>query len=219
MNCPACHATIANENINIQTDIARCGNCNYIFKISENLSTADPTFDMNDAPSGAWIEKGFNEITVGATTRSPVAFFLVPFMLIWSGGSLGGIYGSQLITGKFNPFMSLFGIPFIIGSVIFWTIALMAIWGKVVIVADSEGGEVFTGLGNTGIRKRFRWQDVSVIREDRATLRYPGSKGRQILIEGKNRIAFGSGLNTERSYYLLKSLQQLQSQYSKKVKL
>ena len=52
-------------------------------------------------------------VSLGATTRSPIAFFLVPFMCVWSGGSLGGVYGSQVLNGEFDLGISLFGIPFI----------------------------------------------------------------------------------------------------------
>jgi hypothetical protein len=174
---------------------------------------------LNNTPSGAWIDKEFNKTTLGATTRSPIAFFLVPFMLVWSGGSIGGIYGNQIISGVFDPFMSLFGIPFIIGSVIFWTLTLMAIWGKIEIVLTNDGGEIFTGIGNIGIKKRFMWKEVSSITEEKSNLSYSGSKGGLILIEGKNRIEFGRGLNSERSYYILKSLQKIKMQITKGGKL
>ena len=36
------------------------------------------------------------------STRSCIAFFLVPFTLFWAGGSLGGIYGTQIAKGEFN---------------------------------------------------------------------------------------------------------------------
>jgi hypothetical protein len=215
MKCPKCNAVISNENINIQTDIARCIVCNYIFNISEAVASDDSFFDLNNTPSGAWIDREFNQITVGATTISPIAFFLVPFMLVWSAGSIGGIYGSQIISGVFDPFMCLFGIPFIIGSVIFWTLALMAIWGKIEIVLTNDGGEIFTGIGNVGIKKRFLWKEVSSITEEKSNLSYPGSKSGLILIKGKNRIEFGRGLNTERSYYILKSLQKIKIQIAK----
>ena len=41
-------------------------------------------------------------------------------MLIWSGGSLGGIYGTQIANQEFSLLQSLFGIPFIIGTINLW---------------------------------------------------------------------------------------------------
>ena len=98
---------------------------------------------------------------VGATTRSVSAFFLVPFMLVWSGFSLGGIYGTHIVKGKFDPMMSLFGIPFVLGSVLFWSLALMAIAGKVEVRIRGEEGTIFTGLGVLGWTRRFRVTEVS----------------------------------------------------------
>ena len=206
MNCPKCNSEIKNENINIQSDIAQCNNCDAIFKISSNIGEyLDDNFNINNSPKGTWIYNDFNKTIIGATTRSPIAFFLVPFMLIWSGGSLGGIYGSQIRNGEFDLFLSLFGIPFLIGSIIFWSLALMAIWGKVELTLDNRGGKVFTGIGKLGINKNFLWNDISKIEEKQTNFRYPGSKGSRIILEGKKRISFGNGLKEDRLYYLLRA--------------
>jgi hypothetical protein len=212
MKCPNCKAEILNDNINIQADIAKCSNCGNIFKISENISDVNNKFDIKEVPKGAWFIQDFETTTIGASTRSWIAFFLVPFMIVWSGASLGGIYGSQILTGKFSLFNSLFGIPFILGSIIFWSLALMAIWGKVELIFNKQGGKVFTGVGKIGITKKFTWEDVSRINETAVTFRYPGSRGSLILFEGKKRLSFGSGLNEERRYYILQSLRKFYSQ-------
>jgi hypothetical protein len=207
MNCPNCNSEIQDEFINIQSDIAQCTGCKLVFKISENISSeVDNNFDMKSPPEGTWISRDMDKLTIGATTRSPVAFFMVPFMLIWSGGSIGGIYGSQLISGEFDPFMSLFGIPFLIGSVIFWGLTLMAIWGKVELTLDKNGGKVFTGLGTIGVSKQFKWDEVSSITEKQSMYNYPGSYGESLILEGKRRISFGMGVKSSRRYYLYKSM-------------
>ena len=136
MNCPKCKRLIEKENVNIQTDIAQCVNCGNIFKVSETLSnTINDGFNIDSPPKGAWIKKEDNDLIIGATTRSPIAFFLVPFMLVWTGGALGGLYGSQFINGEFNLGASLFGIPFIIGAIIFCALTAMTVCGEVEITA------------------------------------------------------------------------------------
>jgi len=210
MKCPKCNSVIQAEHINIQTDIAQCTKCQHIFKISENIENyIDDGFNINNTPNGTWIKKGFNHTIIGATTRSPIAFFLVPFMLVWSGGSIGGIYGTQLVNGEFDLFQSLFGIPFLIGSIIFWSFALMAIWGKVELTLDNQGGKIFTGIGNIGLVKRFLWTDISTIKEKQVNLHYPGSQGGSLVFEGKKRISFGLGVKEERRYYLLRAVKSL----------
>lgn len=215
MKCPDCQTELLPENINVQTDVGRCHNCQLLFTLSEAVrglkTSAKPHdndgFDPAQPPSGCWYRPEINQLVVGASTRSAIAFFLIPFMLVWSGGSLGGIYGTQIFNGEFDLMMSLFGIPFILGSVIFWTFALMSVAGKVELTLDSEGGTIFTGLGRIGIKKRFSWKDVRAVRESDLSVHYPGSKNGRLQLEGKTRISFGSGLNSSRRYYLLRTLQ------------
>jgi hypothetical protein len=211
MKCPKCNSEILKENINIQSDIAQCIHCDNIFKISDTVNAIDDGFNINDNPSGTWIRKDFDNLIIGATTRSPIAFFLVPFMIVWSGFSIGGIYGSQIVKGEFNPTMSLFGIPFIIGSIIFWALALMAIWGKVELVLDKNGGKIFTGIGNLGLTKRFDWSEISSIKEVQSIYNYPGSTGGKIQLEGRKRVSFGLGVKESRRYYLYKTIQKVHS--------
>lgn len=212
MKCPKCNSEIQTENINIQADIAQCLKCKNIFKISENIDDLiDDNFSINATPDGTWYKNDFNNTIIGASTRSPIAFFLVPFMLVWSGGSIGGIYGSQIIKGEFDLFQSLFGIPFLIGSVIFWSLALMAIWGKVEVTLDNKGGKIFTGIGSIGLNKHFLRSEVSTLKESQPNLRYPGSQGRALVLEGKKRISFGTGLKEERLYYVFRAIKSVMS--------
>ncbi|MCP4522340.1 MAG: hypothetical protein GY827_11725 [Cytophagales bacterium] len=211
MNCPNCNTEIDPQNINIQTDIAQCQSCHHIFKISENIETMNHDgFDMDDPPKGTWIKREMNKMVIGVSTRSPFAFFLIPFMVVWSSMSIGGIYGSQIMSGEFNPFMSLFGIPFLLGSIIFWSIALMTITGKVELTLDKQGGKIFTGVGVIGITKRFQWSEVSSIEEKVSNLRMRGRQNTSLVFEGKRRISFGYGLIREhRQYYLYRALKQI----------
>jgi hypothetical protein len=193
MNCPNCNNKISDDKINIQSDIAQCTSCSLIFKISENL-IQDDGFEIDNPPAGSWIRRESNNIIVGATTRSPIAFFMVPFMTVWSGISLGGIYGTQLLSGSFNPLMSVFGIPFIIGTVIFGSLTLMAIAGKVELTLNKEGGQVFTGLSKLGLTKKFTWAEVTTAKETTINYRYPGSKNAAIQLEGKKRFHLRAAL-------------------------
>lgn len=169
-------------------------------------------FDINNPPKGAYINHLPDGVQIGATTRSWFAFFIVPFMMVWSGASLGGIYGSQILSGEFNLAISLFGIPFVLGSALFWGVALMSIMGKVEVTLDSNGGHIFTGIGKIGQNKRFSWKDVNTVREDISVSR--SSKGgstttHSIVLEGQKQIKFGSYLSSERRYYMIKTLEQL----------
>ncbi|MGL1889096.1 MAG: hypothetical protein OCD76_21465 [Reichenbachiella sp.] len=212
MKCPNCNTVVENQNINIHTDVAQCQNCNNIFKIAENINDNNyDGFDMNNPPNGTWIKKGMNQIVIGATTRSPVAFFLVPFMMVWIGGSIGGIYGTQIVSGEFDPIMSLFGIPFVIGSIMLLSGTLMTIIGEVRLTFNNHGGTVFTGIENIGLTKKFSWDEIARVREKESNLNYPGSQGGSILLEGSRRISFGLGVKESRRYYLFRTLETILS--------
>ncbi|WP_338763988.1 hypothetical protein WAF17_20810 [Bernardetia sp. ABR2-2B] len=169
-------------------------------------------FDINNPPKGAYINHLPNGVQIGAYTRSWSAFFLVPFMVVWSGGSLGGIYGSQIMSGEFNPITSLFGIPFLLGAVFFWGIAIMSVIGKTEVTLDSNGGHIFTGVGKIGLHKRFDWKDINSISEHKSvsSSRKGGNTVTQsIVLEGQKQIKFGSHLSSEKRYYMIKTLEQL----------
>jgi hypothetical protein len=100
-----------------------------------------------------------------------VAFFLVPFALFWAGGSLGGIYGTQIAKGEFNLWMSLFGLPFLAGSVFLVAITIMAVAGRTVV--ELAGGKLSIRTGALGIyrTKSAVWDDVLSCRLTEASRR------------------------------------------------
>lgn len=210
IQCPNCQAEVSSEHINIKTDLAKCTSCNTIFKVSESIviDSVPDTFDIQSPPKGAWIRHENGQVILGASTKSAIAFFLVPFMLVWSGFSLGGIYGSQIIKGKFDLMMSLFGIPFLAGSIFFWGLTLLLIFGKVEFTIDKNHIQTFIGIGSIGRRRVILWENISSIQE----IIVRGSKGRTntlIQIEGSKRVKLGYGLNSERRYYLIQALKQM----------
>lgn len=210
MNCPKCQSNIPNAHINISADIAQCPECSHLFKISENIgyNQVDTIFDRSNPPQGTWIQEDFNSFIIGATTRSWLALFLIPFLCVWSGFSLSSLYGTQILEGKFSLFNSLFGIPFVIGTILLGGYTLMTIFGKVELSLNTEGGTIFTGIGAIGRTQRFLWSEIDKVYEGISH----GNRGRivkEIKLEGKSQLTFGSMLNDERRFYILKTLQQM----------
>ncbi len=210
VECPTCKLTIPAESINVAKDVALCPACREAFALSELVAQGrDTDFDLGEPPSGTWFRTEPNGWELGGTTRHPIAFFLVPFMCVWSGMSLGGIYGSQIIQGKFNLVMSLFGLPFVAGTVLFGSIMLMTIVGKVTIRVEDGEGVIFTGVGAFGWSRRFRWDDVNRVEEIVNTFQSPGNSGRMLALEGKTRLTFGSLLSQGRRYFFLQVLRRM----------
>jgi hypothetical protein len=211
ITCPKCGSSVPADRCNVATDVAVCARCNEAFAISALVAQGHvpDDFDIHDPPAGAWFEDTGSGWQLGATTRSPFAFFMVPFMCVWSGFSLGGLYGSQIAHGQFNLFISLFGIPFLFGTVLFGCLALMMVCGHVLVTSDYEGGRVFVGIGPIGWTRRFDWAAIHAVAELPANYHQPGGDGRAIALIGQKRILFGSMLSEPRRYYLVQCLRQL----------
>jgi hypothetical protein len=217
ITCPTCRAKIATDDINVSTDVALCRACGGTFRLSE-MMFGGPSFmlpgsaslgpvDLNSPPSGAWYTPMGDGFTAGASTRSWIALFIVPFTCIWAGGSMFGIYGTQLIKGHFNLFSSLFGIPFFLGSCFLVSLCAMMVAGKVTVAVHGDRLAIFTGVGPFGITRTANLSDFKTARED---FGYSGmnsnGRSRVIRLEGNRAMAFGSMLSTERRYFLLAAL-------------
>ena len=221
ITCPTCRAKIATDDINVSTDVALCRSCGNTFHISEILggtssilaslvnSVVPPSgpVDLNSSPSGAWYRPEADGFTAGASTRSWSALFLVPFTCVWAGGSMFGIYGTQIIKGHFNLPMSLFGLPFLIGSCFLVSFCAMMTLGKVSVSVHGDRLAVFTGIGPFGITRTASLSEFKIISEDFASGAMNNNRtSRVIRLEGSRSMAFGSMLSTERRYFLLAAL-------------
>lgn len=197
--CPTCQAAIPVENVSVENDLAVCPQCAELTSLSPIVAAAAPvggsipvSFDIHKVPSGAWVRGTPERFIVGATTRClPLLLFLVPFTLVWAGGSMGALYGSQIASGKFSPFFSLIGLPFMAGSVMLVTMCLMALAGNVVVEVRSGYGTVFTGVAGIGLTHRFQWDEVDAVFSD---VDYSRRRRGQsaIALEGATRIKFGT---------------------------
>jgi hypothetical protein len=221
ITCPTCRAKIATDDINVSTDVALCRSCGNTFHISEILggtssilaslvnSVVPPSgpVDLNSPPSGAWYRPEADGFTAAASTRSWSALFLVPFTCVWAGGSMFGIYGTQIIKGHFNLPMSLFGLPFLIGSCFLVSFCAMMTLGKVSVSVHGDRLAVFTGIGPFGITRTASLSEFKTISEDFASGAMNNNRtSRVIRLEGSRSMAFGSMLSTERRYFLLAAL-------------
>ncbi|MGB3463864.1 MAG: hypothetical protein WBA74_01280 [Cyclobacteriaceae bacterium] len=158
---------------------------------------------------GTWFRYGIRYLFIGASTKSAAAFFLVPFMAIWSAGSISSIYGKQIVNNYFDPILSLFGLPFLAASLFFGFLAAMTIAGKVEVKLDKHGGEVFTGIGKIGLKKKFNWEEIRFVRLDTNKTNSRGYAMKNIVLTGKREISFGSGLSDSRRQFIYEALKQL----------
>jgi hypothetical protein len=198
-------------DINVSTDIALCRSCGKTFPFSEIAHGREKSGpDLTTPPTGAWFEQAPGGFRVGASTRSWMALFIVPFTCVWAGGSLSGIYGKQISSGHFDAGSSLFGLPFLLGSICLLGLCAMNIAGKVEIVQNGDRLSVFTGVVVLGWTRNYLASDFDSVREDRGqNWRNWNRQGQVIVLEGKRRAAFGSMLSEERRYFVLSVLRKM----------
>jgi hypothetical protein len=188
--------------VNVARDFALCRSCERTFSFADAIAAGSSEEFLENPPLGAWYRETRDGFAAGASTRSPIAFFLVPFLCVWSGISLGGIYGTQIRSGHFKLIESLFGIPFLLGTVILGGMTLMTICGHVMIHIVGDEGMVFGGIGPIGWRRRFSWSGVRGVSES-WTSHYSRGRRPTIRITGAKPFTFGSLLNEARREYLI----------------
>jgi len=209
--CPKCKSPIPADQINASTDVAFCPRCAEGYRLSNLIETgsSDPG-DLGEPPPGTWFRADVDSWEVGATTRSSMAFFLVPFMCVWSGFSLGGIYGSQILHGKLDLKMSLFGIPFLLGTMLFGSVAVMTVCGNVRVSVRGDQAEAFAGVGNIGWRRRFLWSQITRVTDGKSNTRYAGQQSMGIGLEGSGKqMNLATGVTEERRLFLLQVLRRM----------
>jgi hypothetical protein len=207
LQCPTCGNLIPASQMNAEKDTAVCSNCSHVFVLTELLAQGHATdIDLSTPPPGAWYHKSFDGWEVGASTQSWDAVVIALITCVWAV-SVGNLYGSQVVHGKFNLGSSLFGIPFLLGT--FWLLAMatMKICGKVRISFASGKATLFCGAIGFGRRKQFLWTDIKSVKQE-FTKHSKGSAQKVIVLvrPAESSIRFGSMLSANRMDFLCDAL-------------
>ena len=179
IHCPACGLPILPTEITPAGDLAYCRLCERTATV-EDCRAAQPLVQRPGSlaapPKGLQLTESLTGFRIVLSTASWVALIVWPFMLVWAGGSLGGIYGTQIKSGQFNWVMSLFGLPFLVGSVFLFGIAFMSTFGRV-IVESGQDGLLRIRKGGLGLywTKSAAWMDVVSAEVEEETKRRKGS--------------------------------------------
>ncbi len=208
-HCPECGLPIEVADLAPAQGVAVCRFCEKSHPLAA-CQAAVPYEQRNivpelAVPKGVRIEETMDGFRLTISTRSRIAIFLVPFTLFWAGGSLGGIYGMQIAKGEFNLVMSLFGLPFLAGSVFLIALTVMAVAGRCVV--ELAGGKFSIRTGALGIYRTqtAAWDDVLSCRLTEATSRgrssYSTTYQVEVACEGDKTLRLG-GTGAERETVL-----------------
>ena len=208
-HCPECGLPIAVADLAPAQGIAVCRFCEkpYPFAACQEAIPFEQrnVIPEHALPKGVVLEETMDGFRLILSARSCIAFFLVPFTLFWVGGSVGGIYGTQIAKGEFNLWISLFGIPFLAGSVLLIAITVMAVAGRCVV--ELAGGKFSIRTGALGVYRTqsAAWDDVVSCRLTEATSRgrssYTTTYQVEVEVEGGKPLKFG-GTEAERETVL-----------------
>jgi hypothetical protein len=156
-SCRHCGAGIALADVNVATDIALCRACGKTMPFSEIApipGAAD--IDLARPPKGVRIEDSpIRGRSIIYRKISPVVIFLIPFTAAWSGFSMAGIYGTQIAKGEFDLVSSLFGLPFLIGTIMLVSVILFLLFGRWRFGFNRGMLEVATEIGPFGWTRRM----------------------------------------------------------------
>ena len=182
----------------------------------EACQTAVPFADRNivpvmTPPKGVDLVETMDGFRLTLSTRSCIAIFLVPFTLVWAGGSLGGIYGTQIAKGEFNWMMSLFGLPFLLGSVALIGLTVMSVCGRTIV--ELAGGKFSIRTGALGVyrTRSAAWHDVRSCRLTEVSRRGRNSYSTSFQVEfkvdgGKDLELSAAGVERETALWLARFL-------------
>ena len=186
--CPKCGRDVPLDKINVAKDIMLCPSCgetscfsDVVGEIDERRHEDDLRGRLNAAPpEHLKVEHDPTDMTgrIVMIYRkvSLTVLFLIPFTAVWSGFSMTGIYGSQLMKHHFDPKLSLFGLPFLIGTIVLVSLCLFMLFGKRVLTLERGKGSYFFGVGPFGVRRRFSFNRRSRIDRGETSYRVGGGR-------------------------------------------
>lgn len=214
IRCPLCGRSVPEEHVALATDSAWCPHCREMFLLPQEWCglqekpLAEPCPLPSSPPAGITQSRTSTGVVITATTRSMVAFILVPFYILWCGFFLMGLMGGGFTRDLGNPLVWMMYVPFLGISLSFGGLVSMLIFGRIRITIDNGIFTVFTGLGPLGRTRTIPWNEVTAVREETVYGR-KGSVSYRIALIGPRPLRFGGLLSDSRRSYLIRTLHNL----------
>ncbi|MCB0637588.1 MAG: hypothetical protein KDC54_13255 [Lewinella sp.] len=161
--CSNCRRTIPADQVNVQTDLAKCPHCNSLHRASE-LNPSVRGVALPAPPAGATIQlqekyDGSTEIFLPARGLKGQDIFQVFFLLFWFGfitvWTLGAASGST--------FFALFSIPFWIAGLVMAVNLSLSIQESQMLVLTKDKLTLFKYRPFRSKRVENTWSDIRSI--------------------------------------------------------
>ena len=214
VHCSKCDAEIPEADFNVATDVAYCRQCKTNHKYSDLITRVEPTrLDQTRLPKHITVEELPEGMRMTYRRVSPIVFFLIPFTCLWSGGSMTGIYIVPLIRGNLNPGQALFGLPFLLGTIVLCSVILFLLFGKWVVLIGKAESYVTVGVGP------FQWKrpfDLSQLRTVSLKDTGTSSNGKrmpaiELKFENDTTMTFGSMIHDDSKRFIAEVMASLAS--------
>jgi len=215
--CPNCDCMIPMDDVNVSTDIALCRNCGRTHSFSMIRQSGVLLKQALDRPPRhVRVEELFPGRRTIVYKKIPgVVLFLIPFTAFWSGLSMWGIYIQPLLQGRLEWGKMLFGVPFLLGTIVLTFSILMCLFGKWVITLENGMGTVFVGVGRIGWTRAFSYGRNTLV-----TLKSSGIYQNDVPMKGiclkdeQGEIGFGSSIQENCKLYIAALLAEEAAQHS-----
>lgn len=161
--CPNCGQELPLADVNVAQDVALCRACGFTGSFLSAATVPQLSDEeMARPPKRVSLTREFGDaLTITCRPKRTALLFLVPFVAIWSGVSMAVIYVVPLATGQFEWKMGLFGLPFLIGTVVLVAIILNVLVGRTTVTLTKGKVQVGTHL--------LGWQRIREMECDRET--------------------------------------------------
>jgi hypothetical protein len=238
--CPKCRRMVPADDINVSADVALCRPCNLAHKLSglAHGTGIAPNIDLARPPAGTWQRSSGLGTIIGASQRSVSgAIFTFLFGAFWNGiisifvalaiastlALLGvdrpdwlpkPIMNGGAMGAGITIFLWLFLMPFIAIGLALIAGFFLCVGGRTEVRLRANQGEIFTGIGSLGFKKRFDPALVTDVRiEDKRWRDSDGDRHRstQIILEreqGKP-LKFASALQEDRRQFMAAALRSI----------
>ena len=193
--CPECGAELPFADVNVGADVGLCRKCGRSGPFLR--SAAVPTMsdeELARPPKGVSLRREFGDaLTIVAKPKKGALAFLVPFMALWSGASIAGIYVAPLAKGEFQMAAGLLGLPFLLGTAALAGIIAYLIFGETRVTIAKGRVKVFTGVFGHGRTREAAFGKGTVVALRDSSLSVNNVPQQEIaLTRGGEEFAFGA---------------------------
>lgn len=123
LSCPNCQAFVLAENINIESLVAKCGNCNHVFSFEKEVP--QPAYQKPEVylPPGIEAFSLMSELNLEIDWRQSRSSFLTFFTILWNALLLPFV-AVAISTGEYETFLFI-SLHLLVGvSLIYYTLTV-----------------------------------------------------------------------------------------------